>query len=306
MGDNIETSDETVLDEEALLQKHRKERKDLQAKITSLKKSITKGDKKKRKDVLEQIAELETALNTQQEEELAALKPNKKEDSTVQVITESIGDLRVLEEETEVPIPVRVSKTQRRRERKVAEFKERERIAKAEEQDPASSAKYIETEAINKILKSKGLMIKDVPSDGDCMYSAVKYQLSEKNLPVISVSDLRHRTSDQMRSKSSEFLPYLCHPDTGLVFSPEEYAEYCDKVANTHEWGTQIELRALSHALNCGIEVVQATGPALMIGEEYVEDGGYLTITFHRHMYQLGAHYNSVTTYQEPENEDDF
>lgn len=66
------------------------------------------------------------------------------------------------------------------------------------------------------------------------------------------------------------------------------------------------QLRALSHALNCGIEVVQATGPALMIGEEYVEDGGYLTITFHRHMYQLGAHYNSVTTYQEPENEDDF
>lgn len=49
------------------------------AKITSLKKSITKGDKKKRKDVLEQIAELETALNTQQEEELATLKPNKKE-----------------------------------------------------------------------------------------------------------------------------------------------------------------------------------------------------------------------------------
>jgi OTU domain-containing protein 6 len=43
-------------------------------KIQSLKKSVTKGDKKKKKEVTEEIARLETELEKLQNEELLQLK----------------------------------------------------------------------------------------------------------------------------------------------------------------------------------------------------------------------------------------
>lgn len=56
--------------EEDLLLKHRKERKDLQVKITTIKKTT---DKKKKKESTELIAKLEAELKTKQQIELDSL-----------------------------------------------------------------------------------------------------------------------------------------------------------------------------------------------------------------------------------------
>ncbi|KAI5736195.1 hypothetical protein M8J76_013418 [Diaphorina citri] len=64
-------SDTPETPQEILLQRHRKEKKELQAKVQILKKS--KGDKKKKKEVTEQIAQLESELNDRHTKELAEL-----------------------------------------------------------------------------------------------------------------------------------------------------------------------------------------------------------------------------------------
>merc|ERR1712071_77135 len=71
MGDNNGetelTGDVAVEPEEELIARHRREKKDLQAKIQALKKTATKGDKKKKKDVAEEIAKIEKELTEKHE-----------------------------------------------------------------------------------------------------------------------------------------------------------------------------------------------------------------------------------------------
>jgi len=55
------------------------------------------------------------------------------------------------------------------------------------------------------------------------------------------------------------------------------------------------QLRALSQVLRRGIEVVQAEGRVIVIGEEFINSSlEPIILTYHRHMYGLGEHYNSV------------
>ncbi len=72
----------------------------------------------------------------------------------------------------------------------------------------------------------------------------------------------------------------------------EGFVSYVDQVENTKTWGGQLELRALARLLRRRIEVVQAEGPAVILGEEFDQDA--FVLTYHRHMYGLGEHYNST------------
>lgn len=60
------------------------------------------------------------------------------------------------------------------------------------------------------------------------------------------------------------------------------------------------QLQVLSKVLKCPIEVVQATGVPYIIGSEF-EPNRKVTVTYHRHIYELGAHYNSVTKFVKDE-----
>ena len=66
-------SDEELSPGEALAKRHRKEKKDLQAKIQHIKKSASKGDKKKKKEVSDEITRLENEMKSRHEEEIKAL-----------------------------------------------------------------------------------------------------------------------------------------------------------------------------------------------------------------------------------------
>ena len=57
-----------------------------------------------------------------------------------------------------------------------------------------------------------------------------------------SVEELRARCAVYMREHRDNFLPFLCHPDTGDMYTEPQFEEYCDKVQNTSEWGGHLEV----------------------------------------------------------------
>ena len=80
-------------------------------------------------------------------------------------------------------------------------------------------------------------------------------------------------------------------------------------LSNTHVFYSHVKVRALSEGLKCPIVVFSAEGAPLTMGAEYAivngaegeqdDDKGWdkkkaLLLSFHRHYYALGEHYNSV------------
>jgi OTU domain-containing protein 6 len=90
-----------------------------------------------------------------------------------------------------------------------------------------------------------------------------------------------------LQANKDDFQPFL-------LLSDEEFVIYCDKMANTPKWGGQVEITALSKALKRPIEVIQAEGPLVQVGEERHKGQPPIILTYHRHYYGLGEHYNST------------
>lgn len=150
----------------------------------------------------------------------------------------------------------------------------------------------MESEKLAQILAARQLEMKQIPSDGHCMYRAIEDQLKEKDC-ALTVVALRSQTAEYMQSHVEDFLPFLTNPNTGDMCTPEEFQKYCDDIVNTAAWGGQLELRALSHILQTPIEIIQADSPPITVGEEYSKHP--LILVYMRHAYGLGEHYNSVT-----------
>lgn len=271
---------------EDILSKHRKERKDLQAQIQSLKKSIQK-DKKKKKEVLEQVARLELELDQKQSKELEEC--NIQENGDDQTQDESPMDETVcLVKET------RVSKAQKRRNKKASEEKEREERINAQEKQNKNGPRNKEIEQLNVSLKEIGLKIFNIPADGNCLYCAVDHQLEVTGRPTYGLSKLRKMTADYMRKNKDDFLPFMTHANEDEIFTEDQYEEYCDTLVKKPVWGGQIEIRALSSILHCPIKVIQANSGPTIQGEQF--KGPELVLAYHRHLYRLGEHYNSTIT----------
>lgn len=267
--------------EEAILARHRKEKKDIQAKIQALKKTATKGDKKKKKDVAEEIAKLESEIEAKH---AAELKKIQQSSSETQKVSDQLEDIS-LDGKGEG----KVTKAQRRRDKK--QDQARERLQLIEEQDKANllGIKHLETQKIKSLLAKRNLTFFEVPSDGNCMYAAIVHQINRGGVAQ-SVQQLRNLAADYMRSNMDDFLPFMDE-----VENEEQYMKYCEDVQRTSAWGSQLELRALSQVLRRPFEVVQAEGRPVVIGEEFMDSSCTpVLLTYHRHMYGLGEHYNSV------------
>ncbi|XP_036996283.2 deubiquitinase OTUD6B [Artibeus jamaicensis] len=278
-------SAEELDEEEQMVRRHRKEKKELQAKIQGMKNAVPKNDKKRRKQLTEDVAKLEAEMEKKHKEELEQLKLTSKE-SKRDFDAVNISNL-VLENH-----PPRVSRAQKRRDRKAAlEKEQKERIAEAELEN-LHGARHVEGEKLAQILAARQLEIKQVPSDGHCMYRAIEDQLQGRESPL-TVAALRSQTAEYMKGHMEDFLPFLTNPNTGDMYTPEEFGKYCDDIVNTAAWGGQLELRALSHILQTPIEIIQADSPPVVVGDEYPKKP--LILVYMRHAYGLGEHYNSVT-----------
>lgn len=316
--------------EEYLLCKHRKETKDLHLKTTALKKSAPVSDKKRRKEVLAEIERLEKELVDRHNIELCSLRnahtgETSNENTDAQITCEhdqqaSVPDIdqsddqnvpsvhptngfsesgfseEIKEEETEHAIAGgKLTRAQRRRNVKQTKLDERLAALKIDADKPYEvSARTTEKIKLKKILDDLNLKLVEVRSDGNCMYHSLIHQL-QVNRKVWSVQDLRQKTADHMTTNPDEFLPFLAHLETGDPLTPSEFVQYCDDIAKTNAWGSQVELRAIATVLEWPILVLQSEGPEVRIGEEYFSAEKLpLTVVYHRHELSLGEHYNSV------------
>ncbi|TMW49282.1 hypothetical protein DOY81_005638 [Sarcophaga bullata] len=285
--------------------RHRKERKELQAKIQALKKNAPKSDKKKRKEALEEIAKMESDLEKKQEQEIKDAESEIKSEQPAEVAEEQPSILNEEEDnENEQQLPQqRVSKAQKRRDKKAREARQREEEIKASAEDALQAPKAVEGLKMQAILTKRGLATHNIPSDGDCLYNAIRHQLIQHGLATLTVKELRTETANYIQANKDNLIPYMTHPETGDLLKDDEFEKYCNDIRSTPAWGGQIELKALSSILKVPIEVIQADGSPTIQGAEY--GGAPLVITYHRHMYSLGEHYNSTVPLVIESNKDD-
>lgn len=274
---------------EDLAERHKKEKKDLRTQIIALKRTSGKKDKKK---LLEEISQLESDLVARQAEELSKLSISDQED-----------DKKELEETSAEPPAQRISKAQKRRDKKEQDARRRDEELLQAEEDNKNSARNLETRAIDKILKSRSLKLHSIKSDGDCLYNALKHQLELAGI-VQSVESLRKTAADYIRANRDELICYMTSAKSDDIMSPEEFNDYCSETEKTKAWGSQIEIQALSNSLNVQIEVLQASGVPAISGSDFKPR---LVVTYHRHFFGLGEHYNSTrpVTSADPDEDDE-
>lgn len=294
MGDNElnQNIDDLSIGDNDISVRHKKERKELQAKIQALKKLAGKGDKKKKKEVLEEIVRLEADLDAKHADELIRIEtPGNNVNADC---NESVENNR---NEGEPETNVRISKAQKRRDKKAAEEKVRQVEILAQEELNKSGPRNVEMVTLKKLLAERQLLMQPIASDGDCLYNAIRNQLNVTGRHVPDVSSLRHSTADYIVENKDTLKFYMTNTETGDSLDDAEFNAYCSAVRNTPAWGGQIEITALSNVLKAPIEVIQATGPATIQGERVFNEPN-LIITYHRHMYSLGEHYNGTKPIQ--------
>ncbi|XP_033117213.1 deubiquitinase OTUD6B-like [Anneissia japonica] len=253
-----------------IAQRHKRERKELNGKIQAMKHAIPKGDKKKKKETTIEIAKLEAELNNRQEEELKNLiKPNSVTENGIETGMEKLNMQDKPEEKVEEKV-VKTTRAQKRRNKKANKEKEREQRIAEEESNNVFSNRKMEEQKINAILTGRGLCIREIASDGHCLYNALIDQLARQGVQT-KLQNLREQTAEYMRSHMEDFLYFLCKSDSGEPYTPEEYEEYCREIANTAAWGGQHEINAISHIYQSPIEVIQADSPPLTVGEHFSE-----------------------------------
>ena len=211
-------------------------------------------------------------------------------------------------------------KLKKRNQQRKMEIDREKRIEK-ENSNAGPSRRQMELEALQTLyLRPCGLKIQEVEADGNCLYRAVAMQCRRLNLDAVDISSekcydkIRNICADVlMGSNRAEYEPFAeCGEGYDAANKsanhPATFEEYVYNVRSTFTWGGQLELRALSEGLKCPIVVFSAEGPPLTMGVEYAKIGerGYnddnsgwnmnnsLLLSFHRHYYALGEHYNSV------------
>lgn len=161
----LELNMENISLDENIEARHKKERKELQSKIQSLKKTAGKGDKKKKKEVLEEIARLEANLDQKHADELKQLATQKVNNRS-NVETDTHQNY-IQTSATDDEKSVRISKAQKRREKKAAEEKIRQSEISAEQELHKDGPRSIENNAIKNILLKRGLKLHPMNADGN-------------------------------------------------------------------------------------------------------------------------------------------
>lgn len=263
-----------------VIRRHCREKRELQAHIQTLKASVPKNDKGRRKQLLSDIARLEAEMEQRHQQELEKFGENPE--SSVDSITANLKKMNLEN------MPPRPSKGQKRRDRRAnLERRRQERMPAAQAEQLAANRRE-EEEKVAAILGAKNLEMKTIPADGHCMYRAIQDQL----VFSVTIESLRYRTAYYMRKHIDDFLPFFTEPEAGNFYTQEDFLRYCDDIVHKASWGGQLELRALSHVLQTPIEVVQANSPIIVIGEEYTRKP--LTLVYLHYACDFGEHYNSV------------
>eukprot|EP00246_Nothoceros_aenigmaticus_P013224 TRINITY_DN4469_c0_g1_i1.p1 TRINITY_DN4469_c0_g1~~TRINITY_DN4469_c0_g1_i1.p1 ORF type:complete len:318 (-),score=74.52 TRINITY_DN4469_c0_g1_i1:263-1216(-) len=285
-----------------MLARHQKEIKELQHKDISLKKAAAKGSKaeqkSKKKAAEEEIARLDVKLKARQAKELASLGfsgDESKDGDGLDTLVKAIAGVST----GKANQAAKPSKGQKWRERRALQEAEREQRIQ-EEQNNIVSERKLEEEELQRKLQPLGFGLKEIKSDGHCLYRAVEDQLAlhPDVAPQHSFTALRSLAAAYMRAHPDDFVPFIVgeNSDTAGESVEERLERYCVDVESTASWGGQLELGALSHSLRKHIVVYSTNLPDVVMGKEYGEglESIIIRVSYHRHAFGLGEHYNSV------------
>lgn len=278
-----------------LLAKHRKEQKDLQARITQKKKSATK---KTRKGVNDDCERLQRELSERHQEEIAQLNGDpaapvqgvddwsldgegggtRREDDTTKD-TESNDESPATEQTTttdETPA-ARTKKPNRQKQRlaRRAAMQAAQSVVAAEEASQQTNYRGNEQDAMHDIFKRLKLKEIEVNPDGHCLYSAVAIQLDESGLGlkpdpkrivlqpptqsrIETVTMPKHDGYRAVRAVTADFI--VENRGDFEAFMEEPLDDYTRKIKLTAEWGGQLELQAIAKAYGVDINIIQADG----------------------------------------------
>lgn len=128
-------------------------------------------------------------------------------------------------------------------------------------------------------LQPKGLKVKEMESDGNCLFRAI--------------ADNLDGDADLFGYYRQEAVDYIReHPDDYVAFieDDETVDEYCDRMEQDGKWGDQLEMNALAARFKFNIMVHQVDYPSTpQIFHEPSKNFPMVHISYH-----LGCHYNSI------------
>ena len=307
---------------EELQVQHRKEQRDLQARITQKKKNATK---KTRKGINDECDALQRDLQDRQQAEIAALgqgstmndvrdlqingdDPNLDEQvppDIAKTITEDSnkGDDRVQpgsETSRISPRPPQDSslatKKLGRQKARLARRAAEQEVQAAQAAEEAASMPDLrkqELGAMQKHLDKLGLREIGIRPDGHCLFSAIATQLRDDQLgPATSSESMPKMPYQLVRTAAASFISN--HPDDFSPFIEEPLESYVSKIKDTAEWGGQLELQAVARVYGVGINVLQADGRIDEIKSGSSSADGMLWLAYYRHSFGLGEHYNAL------------
>ncbi|KAF2093758.1 OTU-like cysteine protease [Rhizodiscina lignyota] len=302
---------------EELQARHRKEQRDLVAKITQKKKAASK---KTRKGVNDECADLERELKERHEREIAALNGDgdvkdenneaPEDDNVHRNGVDTAVEQLSITPKTENGQPSDETSTAKKPNRAKARLArraaEQEALAAqaAEEAANMPDLRELEKQRMNEQFKGRGLQEKVIRADGHCLYSAVADQLDTMGIglkpriqPTIANGEGKGSAEapayKTVRAAAAEYIQ--AHSDDFVPFLEEPLEDYVHKVRDTGEWGGQLELLALAKTYGVGINVIQGDGRIEKIdGAENAEEDKNIWLAYYRHGFGLGEHYNSL------------
>ncbi|TFK54930.1 OTU-domain-containing protein [Heliocybe sulcata] len=212
----------------------------------------------------------------------------------------------------EQPKKDRKARYQARQARKVATLMEQQGEGDAENAARIEQETKAEEAAINAVCEQLGLEMHEINPDGHCLFSAIADQLSLLGLlpsPKATYATARHAAADYIAAHPDDFIPFLPSAfgedapgagDAGLM-TPEQFQKYCHDIRSTGAWGGEPEILALARVYDVPIHVVQGGAPPIVVhdpagapNDPYDKNAKAVRISFHRRMYGLGEHYNSL------------
>ena len=268
-----------------MAKRHRQEEQALRTEAKAKVRGIAKGDRAGRAAA---DAELEAALA-----QLAARHAAEAGGGGDEAAAAALAQLAV-----SAPAGPKLSKAEKRRQKQEQEERERAQRIADEKAGAGPSQRDVELEQISAQLAPLGLAVAEVAADGHCLYRSLAHRLQAAG-EAADFADCRRAAADYIRAHPSDFLPYLQAEEDGpaaRALASGGLEGYCALVEGSSEWGGQLEITAIAHAKKRCIAVYSAGAQKpLLTGEEYEGDGRpRLDLSYHRHYYALGAHYNAV------------
>mmetsp|Transcript_6142 Transcript_6142/g.9335 ORF Transcript_6142/g.9335 Transcript_6142/m.9335 type:complete len:239 (-) Transcript_6142:115-831(-) len=227
-----------------------------------------------------EYAEKEKQMLTRHEKERAATEPAEEDKPKEEQTVEKVGEVPKEEE----PQERKLTKAQRRKMKERQKQRERDAMLEQAQNEAGPSARDLECQAIQAVLEPKKLTIQEVASDGHCLYRAIGEQCR------LNYQDVRSKCADMLQQHAEEYSPFA------ELKTDMTYEDYVVRVRSSADWGGQLEIQALSLALERPLVVYSATSPPITMGEHFAENAGNnaIHLSYHRHYYALGEHYNKV------------